>query len=55
MLLVCCTLLSRSASMAHLSQAPVGSDVEETAIMTQEFGALRPPRVTATNRPLCWS
>ena len=41
--------------MAHLLQAPVGSDVEETAIMIQESGALVPPRVIATNRPLCWS
>ena len=41
--------------MAHLSHASVGSDVEETAIMTQDPGALFPPRVTAKNLPLYWS
>ena len=41
--------------MAHLFHAPVGSDVEETATMIQEFGALVPPSVTAKNRSLCWS
>src|SRR5512134_3343368 len=43
--------------MAHLFHAwrGRGSLDEDTATRIQEPGALKPPILTATNRPLCWS